>query len=169
MHPPQSQRIPDHADRGQRHRRGRDDRRQKNAEHRVQGPSSDGHTGSIVKEGEEQVLADIAHGRLGETACAHDAGEIAFQQRHACALDGDVGARSHGNADFRCGKGRRIVDAIASHRDDPPFLTKPFDYGALLVGQHLGFHIGDPEALRHRLRGRVVVAGQHHDTHTLFR
>ena len=34
------------------------------------------------------------------------------------ALDRDVGARAHGDADVRGGQRRRVVDAVAGHRDD---------------------------------------------------
>ncbi len=81
----------------------------------------DRHAGGVVDEGEEQVLADVAHGRRRQPARAHDAGEVALEQRDAGALDGDVGAGAHGDADIGRGQRRRVVDAVARHRDDAAF------------------------------------------------
>ena len=53
-----------------------------------------------------------------ESARAHDADEVAFDQRDAGALDGDVGAGAHGDADVGRGQRRRVVDAVAGHGDD---------------------------------------------------
>ena len=44
--------------------------------------------------------------------------EVALEQRDAGALDGDVGAGAHGDADIGGGQRRRIVDAVAGHGDD---------------------------------------------------
>ncbi len=48
----------------------------------------------------------------------HDAAQVALQQRDAGALDGDVGAGAHGDADVGGGQRRRVVDAVAGHGDD---------------------------------------------------
>ena len=60
----------------------------------------DRHAERVVDEGEEQVLADVAHRRLATGARADDAGEVALQQGDAGAFDGDVGAGAHGDADI---------------------------------------------------------------------
>ena len=41
------------------------------------------------------------------------------------------------------------------------------DHGALLIRQHLGFHLGDAEPAGNGLRGGCVVAGEHHHPHAL--
>ncbi len=102
------------------------------------------------------------------TACAqpsrpHDAGEIAAEQRDAGALDRDVGAGAHGDADIGRGEGRGVVDAVARHRDHAALAAQPLDHGALLIGQHLGLDLGDAELARDRLGGGAVVAGEHDD------
>ena len=40
------------------------------------------------------------------------------KQRDAGAFHRDVGAGAHGDADVGCGQRRRVVDAVAGHRDD---------------------------------------------------
>ena len=121
---PQPQRVADHADRRQRHRGGRDDRRQQDAEGGIEDARRDRDAGRVVDEGEEQVLADVAHGRLRQRSRADDAGEIAFQQRDAGAFHRDIGAGAHGDADFGGRERRRIVDAVAGHRDDAACLLQ---------------------------------------------
>ena len=64
----QPQGVADHADRRQRHRRGSDDRRQQEPEHRIEHAGGNRHAGGIVDEGKEQVLPDVAHGRLRQRA-----------------------------------------------------------------------------------------------------
>ena len=122
-----------------------------------------GTPGGVVNEGEEQVLANVAHRRHGELARPHDALQVALQQRDAGALDGDVGAGAHGDADVGGGERRCVVDAVAGHGDDAAFPPKLVDDGAFLVGQHLGLDLADAETARDGLRGRAVVAGEHDD------
>ena len=68
--------------------------------------------------GEEEVLPDVAHGGVAEPARPDDAGEVAPEQRDAGTFDGDVRASPHGDADVGSREGRRVVDAVARHRDD---------------------------------------------------
>ena len=166
---PQPQRVADDAYRRQRHRRGRDDRRQQQAERGIENACGDRDAGGVVDEGEEQVLADIAHGRLREPPGADDADQIAFQQRDACAFHRNVSARSHGNADFSRRERRRVVDAVAGHRDDPAGLLQFCHHRALLVGQHFRLDVGDAEAFCDGVRRGPVVAGQHDDLDALGR
>src|SRR6202035_5137021 len=53
LNPPQPQRIADHAGRRECHGGGPDDRRQQNAEGRVEHASRDRNSGGVVDEGEE--------------------------------------------------------------------------------------------------------------------
>ena len=76
--------------------------------------------------------------------------EIALQQRDAGAFHRDVGAGAHGDADIGGGQRRRVVDAVAGHRDDPPGLLQLCDHRALLIGQHLGLDIGRCRAAARR-------------------
>ena len=59
----QAQCVADHADRGQRHRRGGDDRRQLDAEEGVEDPGGQRDADGVVGQGEEQILPDVAHWR----------------------------------------------------------------------------------------------------------
>ena len=53
-----------------------------------------------------------------ERARAHDAAQVALHQRDAGALDRDVGAGAHGDADVGLRERGRVVDAVAGHRHD---------------------------------------------------
>jgi hypothetical protein len=65
----------------------------------------------VVDEGQEQILPDIAHGRLGKPARANDSHQIAFQQGDAGAFDCNIGASSQCNPDFG-GRERRSVNEV---------------------------------------------------------
>jgi hypothetical protein len=60
-------------------------------------------------------------------ARAHDAGQVALQQRDAGAFDGDIGAGAHGDADIGGGERRRVVDAVAGHGDDAALAAQLLD------------------------------------------
>lgn len=66
FHQAQSQRIADHADRRERHRGGGDNRRQQQAENRIERASRDRNPGDIICEGEEEILANIPHRGMAE-------------------------------------------------------------------------------------------------------
>ena len=55
-----------------------------------------------------------------------------------------------------------IVDAVAGHRHDASFVLEPLHDGDLVLRQHLGDDVVDPELSRDRLGGRLAVARQHH-------
>src|SRR5439155_1485005 len=84
----------DHRAQGEPGRRVEDARRERDAEH-------------VVDEGEEEVLADVAHGAAREPPGAHDPPQVAAHERHPGALERDVGARAHRDADVGAGEGRR--------------------------------------------------------------
>ena len=104
-----------------------------------------------------------------QPACADDAGEIALEQGDARALDGDIGAGAHSDADIGGRKRRSIIDPVARHGHDAALLAELHDHRALLVGQHLRFHILDAEAPGNGLCGGTIVAGQHDDAHAILR
>ena len=81
------------------------------------------------------------------------------------ALDGDVGAGAHRDADVGLRQRRRIVDAVAGHRDALTLRLQPLDHGGLLVWQDVRFHAIDADRPGDRGGGDRVVAGQHHDLH----
>ena len=96
-------------------------------EERVEHARRDRHAGGVVDEREEQVLLDVAHRLARQPAGADDAAQVALDERHGRALHGDVGARAHGDADLGLRQRGRVVDAVAGHRHDAPFLLEPLD------------------------------------------
>src|ERR1700730_3050699 len=164
----QPERVADHADRGKRHRGGRDDRRQKKAESRVENTGGDRDSRGIVDKGKEQILPDVAHRRLGQAAGPHDPLEVAFKQRHAGALDRDIGARPHGDADIGRGERRGIVDAIPIHRNDTALRAQAFDHLTLVAGQNARLDIVDAKRAGDGLGGGFIVACEHHHAHALI-
>ena len=65
---------------------------------------------------------------------------------------------------------RRVVDAVARHRDDAPCGLQPLHLAAFCVGQHLGDHLVDGRASRATAaRGGPAVAGDHDDAHAVAR
>ena len=92
-----------------------------------------------------------------------DAAEIAAEQGDACGFDGDIGPRAHRDPDVGGGQRWGVVDAVAGHGDDPPFLAQPFNDFALVLRQNFRLDFGDAELAPHGLCGRAIVAGEHHD------
>ena len=94
--------------------------------------------------------------------------KIALQQRHAGALDGDVGARAHGDADVGGGQRRRVVDPVAGHGDRrgprPAASAPPC---ALSSGQDLGLHLVDAQPPATARAVVAVVAGHHDQAHAV--
>ena len=68
-----------------------------------------------------------------------------LRERHAGALDGDVGPRAHRDSHIRGSQRRSVVDAVARHGHDPALALEPLNHRALLFGQHLGLDLGDGE------------------------
>ncbi len=64
---------------------------------------------------------------------AHDAGQIALDERDAGALHGDIRARAHGHAHIGLGQRRRVIDTVARHRDHAPFGSQAPNDGILLI------------------------------------
>ena len=97
-------------------------------------------------------------------ARARDPAQVALHERDAGALDRDVGAGAHRDADVGLRERGRVVDAVARHRHDvaaaPAARARP---RALCSGSTSAMTSSMPSRARHRLRGRAVVAGQHHD------
>ncbi len=90
-----------------------------------------------------------------------------LSERDAGALHRDVGAGAHGDADIGRGERRRVVDAVAGHRDHPARVAQPLDDGAFPVRQHLGLDLVDAEPAGDGFGGRPVVAGEHDDAHAV--
>ena len=89
------------------------------------------------------------------------------QERDARALDRDVGAGPHGDADIR------LRQRGASLMPSPAMATiaalglEPLDLVGLLVGQDFGADLVEPEPARDGLGRRAVVAGEHDQAEAL--
>ena len=79
-------------------------------------------------------------------ARAHDAAQVALDERDAGALHRDVGAGAHRDADVRLRQRRRVVDAVARHRDEPPFALQALHDLAFCLGQNFGIDFVDVRA-----------------------
>src|SRR6266545_7866941 len=95
----QPQRVGDHGHRAHSHRRTGEDRREQQPKKGIENARRDRHADGVVDEGEEEVLLHVAHGRAGEADRLDDPQQVAFDERHAAALDRDVGSGTHGDAD----------------------------------------------------------------------
>ena len=78
-------------------------------------------------------------------ARAHDAVEIALEERHAGTLHGDVGAGAHGNADVSRCQCRRVVHAVTGHGDHTTVAPETLDDLAFVLGKDLSLDVRDPE------------------------
>ena len=80
-----------------------------------------------------------------EMSGASDAREIALHQRHPGTLDGDIGARAHGDPYVGFSQGRSVVHAVAGHGDHPTLRFQPPHDGILLLRQHFRLDLVDTE------------------------
>ena len=77
--------------------------------------------GNIVNEDVGQEFADVLEYRSPFLDRVDDAREIVVEQHHVRGRTGDLGAGdAHRDTDMRSLQRRRIIDAIAGHRDDVP-------------------------------------------------
>ena len=82
-------------------------------------------------------------------------------QDHRAGLGRDVGPGDGGrDPHVGQGEGGGVVDAVAHHRHDAPFLPAPLDPLGLVGGGQLGLHVLDVDLLRHRARWGGAIAGQ---------
>src|SRR5258708_12774311 len=107
--------VGDDRDRAEAHGGAGEHGTEEPAENGIEYTGSDGDAESVVKKSEEQILFDIADGGAAEFSGAQDAAQIAFEQSDAGGFDGDVGARTHGDADIGGGESRSLIDAVPGH------------------------------------------------------
>src|SRR5687768_8795656 len=77
---PQPQRIGYHRYRAQSHSRAGEDRREQQAEGGIEQARRQRDAEGVVAEGEQQVLADVAHRGVRKADRAHDTAQIALHQ-----------------------------------------------------------------------------------------
>ena len=103
--------------------------------------------------GDEQLLADLDD--LDELR------RVGVEVDHVAGLLGGRRPGVHGHADVGLGERRRVVGAVAGHRDQPAALLLPPDQRELVLGRGLGQHVVDPRLVGDRAGGALVVAGDH--------
>src|SRR6202030_388404 len=108
----QAQAVGDDRDAGKRHGRPGDDGVE-DAE------CGEGDGGDVVAERPAQVLEDGAEGAPGQAEGGDHAVEVTGQEGDVGRFDGDIGAGPDGDAQVGLNQGRRVVDPVADHGDDP--------------------------------------------------
>src|SRR6202023_1882421 len=127
------------------------------AEERVEHTCCDRDSKGVISEREEEILADVAHGRAAESSGARDAAKVSAEKRDAGAFHGDVGARGHGDADVRLREGGRVVDTVACHGDNTAFGLKALHDFRFVAGQNFRVYFLDAKFARNGFRGGAVV------------
>ena len=103
---------------------------------RVQHARRERNPDAVVDEGPEQVLAHGPHGRARELDGLDGRAQVAAHERDVAGLDRDVAPGADRDADVGLRERRRVVDAVADHGDDPPFILQPANLVALPFRQH---------------------------------
>src|SRR5258708_692146 len=155
--------VGDDRDRAEAHGGAGEHRAEQPAENGIEYAGGDGDAESVVKKSEEQILFDVADGGAAKFSGAQDAAQIAFEQSDAGGFDGDVGAGTHGDADMGGGESRSVIDAVAGHGDDAPFLLQFGNNLRFLRGRNFGVDVFDLKLFRDGCGRRFPVAGQHHE------
>jgi hypothetical protein len=154
------------ADRREGHRGGgSDDGRQQDTEDREHA-GRDRHAHCVVDEGEEQVLADVAHLACDSRRARTIPVRSPFSRvtpapswRHPCRPPGDA---------HICGGQRwRVIDASPRHSDDAALPLELFHHRALLVRQDVRLDLLNSEPPGERLGGRAVIARQHDEANAI--
>ena len=81
-----------------------------------------------------EVLPDDAAGAPGDRERLDEAQEVVAEEHHVRALARDIRTRAHADADARRRERRRVVDAIADHRDCPAGGNQRLDPLQLVFG-----------------------------------
>ena len=114
----------------------------------------------IIGKRPEQIFVDVAQRRPAETDRRGHIGQSGIHQNNVRRIDRHVRPGSDRDAGVRPGQRRRVVDAVADHRHAAPFL-KGADHSFLAVRKHPRDDAVHTGLLPDRLRGPLVVAGQH--------
>ena len=123
----------------------------------------DGNADGVVEKRPEEVLLDVADDRPAQLHGGGNVQKVAAHQHNVRRLDGDVRARTDGDADVRAREGRRVVDAVADHGDLFAAFLQTSDLALLVLRQHLGHHAVHTDLTADGLGGALVVAREHHD------
>jgi len=141
LRPSKAKCVADDGHRAEAHRGCRDHRTQKNSEEWIKHARSDRNSDRVVDEGEEKVLTSVPNRRTAQTPRANDSPQIAFDQRDRSAFDRDVRTGSHRDPDVSLCERRRVVDAVARHRDDATLFLQQFHHVGFAVRQNVSDHM----------------------------
>ena len=116
-------------------------------------------------------MTDIADNSARQFHSGNSVEQVAFHQHNVGRFNCDIRARANCNADVGAGQGRRVVDAVADHRNLFALLLERRDLALLVLRQHLRHDAPDPKRPADRLGSAAVIAGQHHhvDAHRFKR
>src|SRR6266508_2476722 len=108
--------IADHGHRAEGHGQGRQERREQNAEERIEDAERHGEPERVVDEGAREILVHVAHRGAADLDVGDDTSQAAFDERDVGGGDGHVRTGADGKAHISLGQGRRVVDPVAHHR-----------------------------------------------------
>ena len=118
--PAQPETIGDDEQRRERHRRARD--------HRIeQSCYSQSECSDVVRERPEQVALDRAQRSPGQSDGVRGRPQVARDKGEIRGLDGDIGTRTHGQAQIGLCERCDVVHSVADHGDNPALGLKPLD------------------------------------------
>jgi hypothetical protein len=130
-------------------------------------PNAEAEDGSRHQEGDdtqadEDVLPDDSTGMAAKTDCEWQVRQIVGHQRHVGCLQRNVRPRrAHRDADRGACHRRRIVHAVAHHRD-LVFAGELLDRGNLVFGHEVAPRFVDPDFVGDRFGDFLVIAGDHY-------
>ena len=122
---------------------------------RSQADADDVHDESAV-----EVLEDNSPAVPGNADGFDELHQIITNQHNIGAFTGNVGTRSHRDANGRFTKRGSVVDAISEHRHRVAFSDLLGDKGGLLFRQEFGIGLNDAKATGDGLRDRLRISGQ---------
>ena len=90
---------------------------------------------------EADVLREVVVELAAVLDGSHDGGEVVVGEDHHRGVLRHLGAGdAHGHADVGLLERRRVVHAVAGHRDDVALLLERVDEADLVLGRHPGDH-----------------------------
>ena len=157
----QPQGVQHDADARQAHRRRADHRRELHAEGGVEYARRERNADDVVEERPEEVLLDVTHDAARKADGGDSVEEVAPHEHRVCAVDGDIRARTDGNAEICLYEGGRVVHAVTDHGDAVALPLQPLHMGALFCGKNPRDHLCDAEPCGNCPCRALVVARQH--------
>ena len=91
------------------------------------------------------LVSDASSDGTDDVAAAAGVRVVRNERRQGAAYARNVGARADGDAEVGLRERRRVVDAVAHHRDDVSVFLEADDLGDLVLGKDLRDHVIDPD------------------------